>query len=77
MYPLILKLNNREKGIFWRIGFARGWVADMQQKIMAPCAEESKFPCDAYRDGLHPIYIIYQSPILSREEGSRSFIRVY
>ena len=58
IYVLILKLHDREKGIFRRIGLARGWGADVQQKIMAPSTEESKFPCDSYQDGLHAIYII-------------------
>lgn len=58
IYVLILLLEDRKWGIFRRVGLARGWGKDVKDKVLARTTEESKLPCEEYRDGLHTIRII-------------------
>ncbi|KAF6817732.1 hypothetical protein CMUS01_12029 [Colletotrichum musicola] len=58
LYVLLLELQDRGKGVFRRIGMARGWGKEVRQKLLARNREEDKLPCEEYRDGRHLIRII-------------------
>ncbi len=58
IYILLLELENRERGIFRRIGLAHGWGKVVRDNMLGRSEEEEKFPCEEYRDGLHSIRII-------------------
>ncbi|KAL2109836.1 hypothetical protein VUR80DRAFT_1920 [Thermomyces stellatus] len=58
IYVLILRLVDRERGIFRRIGLAHGYGRDVKEKILARTPEEEVFPCEEYAGGLHSIRII-------------------
>lgn len=58
IHVLILRLEDREGGVFRRVGLARGWGKDVKEKILARAVDESQFPCELYKDGLHSIRII-------------------
>lgn len=58
LYVLLLELQDRGKGVFRRIGMARGWGKEVRQKLLARNEEEDKLPCEKYRDGKYLIRII-------------------
>ncbi|KAH6972470.1 heterokaryon incompatibility protein [Ilyonectria sp. MPI-CAGE-AT-0026] len=58
IYVLLLEMLDRAKGIFRRIGLARGWGADTQARILARSMEESQFPCEEYTQAGHLIRVI-------------------
>ena len=58
IYMMLLLLDDRERGVFRRVGIARGWGKEVKEKILARSVEEDQFPCEEYTDGLHTIRII-------------------
>lgn len=58
IYILLLEMLDRARGIFRRIGLARGWGADAQARILARSVEESQFPCEEYTQAGHLIRVI-------------------
>ncbi|KAI0486650.1 heterokaryon incompatibility protein [Xylaria cf. heliscus] len=60
IYILLLELYNKEKGVFHRIGLARGWGTAIKERIM-DCGvhvDEYKFPCEDYCNGRHTICVV-------------------
>ncbi|KAL2144178.1 hypothetical protein VTI28DRAFT_9469 [Corynascus sepedonium] len=56
---LLLKLIDREKGIFERIGYAKVGNADADEIMRIQSSERaSELPCIEYREGMHTICII-------------------
>lgn len=58
IYILILELHDRERGVFRRIGIARGWGEVVKQRVLAYSTEQGRFPCEEYRCGEHSILIV-------------------
>jgi len=59
IFVLLLELVDRERGVYRRIGLARGWGEAIKQKLLARSGEEATFPCEKYGDdGLHHIRIV-------------------
>lgn len=58
VYVLLLELEDRERAVFRRIGLAFARGKEVKEKILARSGEEDKYPCEAYRDGLHTICIV-------------------
>ncbi|OAQ60664.1 heterokaryon incompatibility protein [Pochonia chlamydosporia 170] len=58
IYILLLEVVDRGRGIFRRIGLARGWGMDLQAKVLTRSDEESRFPCEEYTEDGHLICII-------------------
>jgi hypothetical protein len=58
IYVLLLMLQDRERGIFRRIGLAHGWTKAVRERILERGGEEDKFPSEQYRDGWHTIRVI-------------------
>ncbi|KAL6407060.1 heterokaryon incompatibility protein [Ilyonectria robusta] len=58
IYVLLLEILDRARGIFRRIGLARGWGADTQARILARSVEESQLPCEEYTQAGHLIRVI-------------------
>ncbi|KAL0936984.1 heterokaryon incompatibility protein [Colletotrichum truncatum] len=58
LYILLLELLDKERGIFRRIGLARGFSGEAKNRVLARSAEESKLPCEEYRGGRHLIRVI-------------------
>ncbi|KAH7073510.1 heterokaryon incompatibility protein [Paraphoma chrysanthemicola] len=58
IYVLILEVEDEKRGVYRRIGLARGWGKEVKENLLAHCVKEDRFPCEEYRDGLHVIRII-------------------
>ncbi|KAH8707291.1 hypothetical protein HC256_010568 [Beauveria bassiana] len=58
IYILLLELVNRERGIFRRIGLARGWDKAVIERMLSHHVMESQFPCEEYKDGKHLISLV-------------------
>jgi hypothetical protein len=58
IYILILEVEGMTRGVYRRIGLARGWGKEVSEPMLALSGNEEEFPCEEYRDGLHTIRII-------------------
>jgi hypothetical protein len=58
IYALILEVEDFERGIYRRIGLARGWGEEVKEKLLVRSERENKFPCEEYQNGMHLIRII-------------------
>ncbi|KAF2016812.1 heterokaryon incompatibility protein [Aaosphaeria arxii CBS 175.79] len=58
IYALILEVEDPQRGVYRRIGLARGWGEEMKGKMLACSGEEDQFPCEQFHNGLHMIRII-------------------
>ncbi|KAF2679231.1 heterokaryon incompatibility protein [Lentithecium fluviatile CBS 122367] len=58
IYILILEVDDLKRGVYRRIGLARGWGKEVKEKFLARSVRGDRFPCEEYRDGLHLIRII-------------------
>ncbi|KAI1326147.1 heterokaryon incompatibility protein [Xylariaceae sp. FL0255] len=60
IYMLLLRLCDESKGIFRRIGVARGWGTEVKEKALGSGIHtgEEKFPCEKYENGQHTIVIV-------------------
>ena len=58
IYILILEVDDPKRGVYCRIGLARGWGKEVKEKILARSVTESRLPCEEYQVGLHLIRII-------------------
>ena len=55
---LLLELEDRERGVFRRIGLARGVGQEVAGNILARDMGDPNLPCEEYQDGKHLICII-------------------
>ncbi|KAK8859801.1 heterokaryon incompatibility protein-domain-containing protein [Apiospora arundinis] len=60
IYVLLLEALDTTKGVFRRIGIARGWGTDVKAKILSQGVHvgEDGFPCERYSDGQHTILVV-------------------
>ena len=58
IYILILEVANVDRGVYRRIGLARGWGKEVKEAMLAVSGKEDEFPCEEYRGGLHTIRIV-------------------
>ncbi|KAK7995007.1 hypothetical protein PG990_013780 [Apiospora arundinis] len=60
IYVLLLEALDTTKGVFRRIGIARGWGTDVKAKILSQGVHvgEDGFPCERYSDGQHMILVV-------------------
>jgi hypothetical protein len=58
IYAMILEVCDPEKGVYRRIGLARGWGEGVKAKMLVCSEGEDTFLCEEYRNDLHLIRII-------------------
>jgi hypothetical protein len=58
IFILILEVEDMTRGVYRRIGLARGWGKEVRESMLTLSGKEEEFPCEEYRDGLHTIRII-------------------
>jgi hypothetical protein len=58
IYVLILEVDDAKRGVYRRVGLARGWGEEIKEAMLNPSGKEDEFPCEEYREGLHTIRIV-------------------